>query len=385
MKKYEGSSHVFTSRTDDELIGIKAGPNERLDFTGNVAPLYDDTDSTNVSTGSLVLAGGLGLAKSMYVGGSLTFLGTHGSSNGGGSIGTGLFVEGPATIGNQSTVAGALILTGGIGVGKNLYATNLSAKSLDVFGTGTSVVTSGLQVGGSLSATHYAGGSLTVHQSGTNIGGLGVTGGFTGSSAIIVGNNARFTNVTNATSVSSGSLYTSGGCGVALDVRVGGTLYTNGLVFAGAGGEGLGNTLYSGIYATFFEANLVSTTGERDIHINAGTSMGYLAPTHATRGILINETARHLVDVNFEGKVSSGVAQNIVMRMYVNRGGSRGLIVAQAVYMPAGPDLRNNNLSWIYNFEAGDHIEFTADPAMALLGTYLNATLTCCKWTKIGT
>ena len=105
---------------------------------GGVLQAYSSTASTNTTTGSLIVAGGAGIAGSINAGGVSRFTSATASTSsatGGvvfsGGIGVGLtsyfassvFIQGATASGSTST--GALVVTGGVGIG----------GSLQVFGT----------------------------------------------------------------------------------------------------------------------------------------------------------------------------------------------------------------------------------------------------------
>jgi hypothetical protein len=103
-----------------------------LTSTGNTdvgakLQVYGTTDSSNVATGSIITAGGAGIAKNAYVGANLRVIGTtDASSPSTGSITTagGLGVAKAVHIGSATassdTTTGALVVTGGAGIGGNI-------------------------------------------------------------------------------------------------------------------------------------------------------------------------------------------------------------------------------------------------------------------------
>ena len=101
--------------------------------------LTNTTDSTNVSTGTLVVAGGVGIGKNLNVGGLVGFINTTQST---------------------STATGALVVSGGVGIAKNVYiggntdvAGTLyvhSTTSTTSSSTGAAVISGGVGIGGGL-------------------------------------------------------------------------------------------------------------------------------------------------------------------------------------------------------------------------------------------
>lgn len=184
------------------------------------------TDSTSTTTGAMVCAGGIGVAKSMYVGGILNITDTTSAS---------------------SSTTGSIVTAGGIGVAINIVSgttieagTNFLGKGINIQGTG------GISLGGSGDSTtinigQTSSGGRTINigtSSQANIITMGTTGNASASTTInsgtdlllrsangsVVASGAPLvtTSTTNATSSTTGALMSSGGCGIAMDLYVGG-------------------------------------------------------------------------------------------------------------------------------------------------------------------
>ena len=91
---------------------------------------FNNTEnSTSTTTGALVVAGGVGIGLDLNIGGSLTVGGVSGQGAGNISAGaittTNLTVTGQAlfttTTNTTSTTTGAVVITGGVGIGQDLY------------------------------------------------------------------------------------------------------------------------------------------------------------------------------------------------------------------------------------------------------------------------
>lgn len=110
-----------------QVIG-GAGITNNLNVCGFVR-FNNQTNSTSTQTGSLVVAGGVGIGLDLNIGGSLTVGGVSGQGAGNISAGaittTNLTVTGQAlftsSTNTTSTTTGAVVITGGVGVGKDLY------------------------------------------------------------------------------------------------------------------------------------------------------------------------------------------------------------------------------------------------------------------------
>ena len=100
--------------------------------------VIDTTESTSVSTGSTVLAGGIGVAKAAFVGGAVNVMDATTSTSvstgslitaGGIGVAKAAFIGGAVnvmdTTESVSAVTGSLITAGGIGVAKNVFASGI--------------------------------------------------------------------------------------------------------------------------------------------------------------------------------------------------------------------------------------------------------------------
>jgi len=108
---YVGATGIFsatvdsTSTTTGTLVvggGVGIAKNLYGGMTGSFDTLISrsTTDSTSTTTGSLIINGGLGMLKNLYVGA------------------TGIF---SATVDSTSTTTGTLVVGGGVGIAKSLY------------------------------------------------------------------------------------------------------------------------------------------------------------------------------------------------------------------------------------------------------------------------
>ncbi len=133
-------------------------------------------DSYSPSTGVLTIAGGVGIAKHLYIGGAAIVDDTTDSS---------------------SSYTGAFTVAGGVGIAKHLYI------------SGATVVNN------TTDSSSYSTGALTV------AGGVGIAKHLYVSGAVTVND------TTGASSYTTGSLTVGGGAGVAQNLYVGGGIYQN--------------------------------------------------------------------------------------------------------------------------------------------------------------
>jgi len=137
------------------------------------------TDSTSTTTGSIITAGGIGIGKSVYMGGKLHVTDSTQSTTintgciqatGGVGIVKNLHVGGAAHITDTTNTTtgldGSLFTNGGLGVAKSLYVAGSTASSST--STGALIVTGGAGIGGTVTASTFAntGGNIITYSAG---------------------------------------------------------------------------------------------------------------------------------------------------------------------------------------------------------------------------
>jgi hypothetical protein len=259
----------------------------------NIVYITTATGTTSTNTGALIVQGGIGVGGGGYFGGSvtatnLTTVGGSGQITGvyqlnatninvtnltatnisfaGGTVTTPLLIT--STASSTSTTTGALIVSGGVGVGGSLYASSLytaggsgiisgvyqlNSQNISATGnvslsgsvitvltstntttavsttTGALVIAGGVGVGGSVYAGSF------VSQGGTGL----ISGVYQVSSQFFVS-----TATTTATSTTTGALQLAGGAGIGGNVYVGGNLDIAGrLTFANNSTATFGNLI----------------------------------------------------------------------------------------------------------------------------------------------
>ena len=188
-----GSSDIYRMTK----VGINNNaPDRQLDIDGTVraTDVVEFTSAQGSSAnneGALVVSGGLGLGENLNMGGNLDVDGT-------GKIGS--------SDGSSANDEGALVVTGGLGVGENI---NMGGD-LDVDGTG--------KIGSSQGSNANNTGALTVS------GGLGVGENLNMAGNLDVDGSAAVGSDADSTNNTIGALTVSGGLGLGKNLNMGGAL-----------------------------------------------------------------------------------------------------------------------------------------------------------------
>jgi hypothetical protein len=170
----------------------------------NTATVESTLTSVSTASGALIVRGGVGIAKDVYVGGIFS---ATGSITSGGD----LDIVGAARVLSQTesndTASGALIVSGGVGVGKNLNVggSQVLAGSLIINSTSESIST--------------ASGALEV------VGGVGIGGNAN------IGGKTTIQSSTGSISTQTGALVVGGGAGIGETLYVGKDLYVGGILY----------------------------------------------------------------------------------------------------------------------------------------------------------
>ena len=189
------TTNLFATSNIGINIPANENPGYSLDVRGtsNVATLNVDrtTAATDKTTGSLIVAGGVGISGALY-GAAATFDGVTSITN--------------ATAATGKT-DGALVVTGGTGISGALYG---AAATFD----GVTSVTNGT------AATNKTSGALVV------TGGTGISGALYGATASFDGVTS-VTNATAATGKTDGALVVTGGAGISGDIYAADATFDN--------------------------------------------------------------------------------------------------------------------------------------------------------------
>ena len=241
---YKTPQHTtnYVKRAVNQSILAESGLTTLNGVFSGLVNVSSTTEATTTTTGSLVVSGGVGIAKSLYVGINATI--------------TGLLTTGSASIiitsESSDSTTGSLIVYGGVGISKNL---NIGGN-LDVNGTFSF---ESATMNGTLESSDSTTGSLIVY------GGVGISknlnvGANVGIIGTLTGTSGMFTTTTDASDTATGALTISGGIGIAKQLWVGGntslstlsvitttqtTSKTTGALIV-SGGVGIAKDLYIG-------------------------------------------------------------------------------------------------------------------------------------------
>jgi hypothetical protein len=307
----------------------------------------DLTDATNVSTstntGALIVAGGIGVGGNVNIGGDLsansftvneTIITTS-------SFDTSVPVNFSNITQSTTSATGALVIAGGLGVGKNVniggvvVLTNPSSS--------TSTTTGALQVAGGagIRGDLYVGGGIFSSK-------LTIDETIINSTVVQTNDQFTITNTTNASSTVTGALRVSGGAGIGRDVYIGGTAYVKNstvVTTATLGGARIdGQTIISTDTITIsVSPNTVVTTAVNAIKLLT------LATTTQTGVVTIGSN----VAVDLDGRISVPTASTSTLGVVrivntlsnggiLNQGGTISLLPANTQFlggMIVGPGL----------------------------------------------
>jgi enhancing lycopene biosynthesis protein 2 len=149
----------------------------------DILTLGGATDASSTTTGTLIVTGGVGVAKKLYVGTDLNVTANTTLSG---------------TTDSSSSTTGAVIISGGAGVAKNVY------------------------VGGIVDVAN------TTQSTSNTTGALIVDGGAGIAKNLFVGGIIDVTDTTQSTGVTTGALIVDGGAGIAKNLYVGGDMQVTG-------------------------------------------------------------------------------------------------------------------------------------------------------------
>ena len=283
----------------------------------NTVTIRDTVDSTSATSGVLQVAGGVGIAKALFVGGNIIlddaglttsnttaylfnenvttlYIGSSatttsiGKTGGVTTINGGLVATGPSTLNSNlvaasgtastNTTTGALVVVGGAGVSGNVNV----GEQLNV--TGITTLNGNVVAASGTASTSPTTGALVVAGSG----GLGVGGAIYNNGIHVSNGNIVAAASTPSTSITTGALVVVGGAGIGGNLNVYGNITTaTGNIITTSSGIFYGNSqtgegaIYAGIPSgytvlpqtiTQFTANIPSYAQINFQNINSGSS-----------------------------------------------------------------------------------------------------------------
>lgn len=158
------------------------GGSADLTYDGQTFYIANSTPSTGLTNGSLVVSGGIGIGENVYIGGKTRLLDSTASTN---------------------VSSGALVVTGGVGV------------------------IGSLNVGNSVIFENTLAIMDTTQTSDTSTGALTVSGGVGIAGSLNIGDTIHVYSTEQSTNTSSGALTISGGMGIQKDVFIGGICHAD--------------------------------------------------------------------------------------------------------------------------------------------------------------
>ena len=362
-----GTLNVGSTASAGSITGVSSIVATNITVTGNLsAPnltfssgtfltpviVANTSSSTSTNTGALQVYGGAGIGGDVYIGKSL-IVGTTasaGSISGVSSISaqnvtvtgnltapnlnfsSGTFVT-PVIVSNSttsiSTQTGAVIVSGGMGVGGTVFANSFvtqgglgSISCVAYITTLNLTATNTILVSGTTNSTSTNSGALVV-TGGVGIGGnLYISGNIVDVNSgiaygvVTTGTTSTFviSNTTNSTSTNSGALQVSGGAGIGKDLYVSGTIYAGGYSALTSG------SITTGTTSTFVILNTTSststTTGALQVRGGVGIGGQITAPEAAFTRITtypVGSNANLLMDPDGTGDVFFSTATHVVI------------------------------------------------------------------------
>ena len=318
---------------NDVFLGNKLAVLSDTSLNSNVT-IYGTTASTSSTTGALIVSGGVGIGGNMNISSSTA---STSSITGALTVTGGVGMGGNLYIGSTTesilTTNGSIVVSGGMGIAKNInmggnlkigagsISTDLSSGSIIV--SGGAAITGNLNIGGartviystesSISSTTGAltisgglgmGGNLyvgsTQESSSTTIGAIVVSGGMGIAKNTNIGGDVKMGRNSTSFDLSSGSIIVSGGAAITGNVNIGGartviystaasTSSTTGALTI-SGGLGMGGNLYVG------STQESSSTSIGSLVVSGG--MGIAKNTNIGGNLIVNKTEESTTTTN---------------------------------------------------------------------------------------
>src|SRR6478609_1271605 len=245
----------------------------------NPVTFSNTSNSNSVTSGAVVIAGGLGIGLNTYIGGRLVVTDTTPSTSsvtGAAVIGGGLGVNTDINIGGNGNIGGNLTVAGNItSTAGSVMFTNTTTSTSTT--TGAVIVGGGVGIGGNIfvggvgTFTNTAPTTSVTTGSIVTSGGVGIAGG------IYLGGVLNITNATGSSSTTTGSIVTAGGVGVGQNLNVSGNTIVNGSLTVAGNINSTGGT--------------VTFTNTLDATSPTGAAVVFMGGVGVARSLFVGSTA----------------------------------------------------------------------------------------------
>ena len=299
-------------------------------FTGTGLTIYSTTVTTSTTTGALIVAGGVGIGGTLFTDpGKRSSVSGFAISDG---VGTGSSIILNSSAVTTSFTSGALIVAGGVGIGGTLFTDPSKRSSVSGFaisngaGTGNSIILNSAAV--TTSTTSGAlivsggvgiGGTLFTDPAKTSsISGFGFSNGAGSGSSIILSS----TVLSNTTS--SGALIVSGGAGIAKSLNIGEGIN----LWNGANYTGFKSTATNSIqYSLPPDKPTAGATGSSVLSSDTSGILNWVPMTTGggPSGTISSSTANNIAYYSASTTLSGDSANG---NYFQYTGDSRGLVIA---------------------------------------------------------
>ena len=269
-------------------------------------------NSASITSGSLVVNGGIGITGNAFIGGTVFIVDntiSTSSSNGAFVVTGGVGIGGTLSVGQRltvsantlstSTTTGAFVVTGGIGIGgtasigqRLTVSANTNSTSST---TGALVVTGGAGIGSTLNVGQRLTVNAVTNSTSSTTGALVVAGGAGIGSTLNVGQRLTVGSTLSSSSTTTGALVVSGGVGINSNAFIGGTV-TAPLFFGDLSGFAVTATILTGTATTSRNliTNLIGNQSADHYLLLSPSSSGSGVAVSSGAGISYNPSSQTL-------------------------------------------------------------------------------------------
>jgi len=338
----------ISSSTISTVVGsftVKTSAGDNFTIDNSPTRITSPTQSTGTTTGALVVTGGVGIGKNLYVGGITNIVaGVPSTTNTNGS----LVVQGGVGITGDLNVGGVIF---GSAFSATISVTSQKAESINIH-----EITSGLRYpiisstttgfnavdanrnfvfdvdAGNFSSPLISVTSSTVSTS-ANTGALVVVGGAGIGGKLYVAGNTNLSSTASSTSTTTGALTVTGGVGIGGDLNVGGNIHATGNITAD-GNIQLGNNTATDtlVVEAVIDSDLIPKVDDKynlgsqdSVWANAYLDKIYGKVLGSQTGPVTITPANNLLEINADIKVNGtkpfGTAPVVTNILYVTMDG----------------------------------------------------------------